>query len=116
VRARRTRLIPSRAERRSDAVSALAVDFASPAPVGPDRETVTLQSSGGRVDAVAQRIRYDFAPDIVFENDPFSGIWSHWGAPVFPLAEPIETAPGDRITLDVRRVENIVLIKPVERA
>ncbi|MEZ0241929.1 MAG: hypothetical protein ACAH11_01030 [Sphingomonas sp.] len=109
--ARRTRLIPGRAERRSGAVSALAVDFDAPAPFGPDRETVTLRSTGGRVDAVAQWIRYDFAPDIVFENDPFSGEWSHWGAPVFPLPEAIETAPGDLIALDVRRIENIVLIK-----
>lgn len=109
--ARRTRLIPSRAEQRSDPASALAVDFDTAAPFGPDREKVVLRSEGGRVDGVAQWIRYDFAPDNVFENDPFSDQWSHWGVPVFPLAEPIETMPGDLVEIDIRRIDNILLMK-----
>jgi type III protein arginine methyltransferase len=113
--ARRTRVYTSRCEQRSEPASALTMDFDAESPFGPAKASLTLRSTGGRVDAVAQWLRFTFNDGSIFENDPFSGEWSHWGAPVFPIAEPIETAPGDLLEVHVRRVENVLLIK-AERA
>lgn len=88
---------------RSDVVSALAMDFDS-SPFGPTRQDITLRSRGGRVDGIAQWMRIDFGDGVIYENDPFSGLSSHWGAPVFPLTTPIDTVEGQPITVTVRLV------------
>lgn len=88
---------------RSQPLSALSVDFASPCPFGSDRETVTLGSSGGKIDAVVQWLRIDFGDGEVFENNPFNDGPSHWKAPLFELPEPIETSAGTPIEVTFRR-------------
>jgi len=112
---RRMRASPSHAELRSEPASLLHADFEGAAPYVPQRESVVLRATGGRIDGVAQWMRFDFDGGASFENDPFAGPWSHWGSPFFPLVEPIDTAPGDLIEVGVRRVENAILIK-AERA
>ncbi|MES2337342.1 MAG: 50S ribosomal protein L11 methyltransferase [Pseudomonadota bacterium] len=86
---------------RSPAHSALAVDFDTAKPFGRTRETVVLESTGGRVDAVALWMRIDFGGGIVLESDPFTLPASHWTAPLFDLPAPIETVPGERIDVAV---------------
>jgi type II protein arginine methyltransferase len=98
---------------RSEPVAALAMDYEA-SPFGPTRQTVGLVSLGGRVDAFAQWIRIDFGGGIVLENNSFDESESHWAAPLYPFAQPIETAPdevigmraqltGDRLTLSLSR-------------
>lgn len=95
---------------RSDPASLLAMDFEGEAPFGPQRQSVTLASRGGRVDGIAQWMRIDFGGGVIFENDPFGGEASHWGAPVFELPEPLQTEPGEPVTISARHVRTLLTI------
>lgn len=95
--------------RRSAPVSLLAMDFEA-ASFGPTRETATLMSDGGPIHGVAQWLRVDFGAGVVFENSPFDESRSHWGAPINPLAEPIETVAGEAIAVTARLVSAQLLI------
>ena len=87
-------------ERCSEPASALRMDYDSPAPFGPRAETINLISTGGRIDGVLQWIRLDFGGGETLENDPFSeGGATSWGASLFDLVKPVETAPGDVISV-----------------
>ena len=97
------------ATRRSPPASLLAMDFEA-ASFGPTRETATLISDGGPIHGVAQWLRVDFGQGVVFENSPFDESRSHWGAPINPLAEPIETVPGEPIEVTARLVSAQLLI------
>lgn len=94
--------VRANAQARSHSVSALAMDFEQASPFGPADQKLTLESLGGRVDAVAQWLRIDFGDGLVFENEPFTGPESHWRAPLYELPAPIETSPGDRFALELR--------------
>lgn len=85
---------------RSDAVTALALDFT--APIGTLAARISLTSGGGRVDGVAHWLRLDFGHGVVYENAPFVDPGAHWLAPVDAFAAPRETAPGEVIEADVR--------------
>jgi type II protein arginine methyltransferase len=95
--------------------SALGVDFTQDAPFGAERETLTIQSTGGRIDAVAQWLRIDLGSGESLENDPFGGSGSHWKAPLFYLARPIETLNGDPIEVMIRRNGTAVTINARRR-
>lgn len=97
------------ATRRSPPASLLAMDFEA-ASFGPTRETATLISDGGPIHGVAQWLRVDFGQGVVFENSPFDESRSHWGAPINPLAEPIETVAGEPIEVTARLVSAQLLI------
>ncbi|MBA2466138.1 MAG: 50S ribosomal protein L11 methyltransferase [Sphingomonas sp.] len=98
-------------QRLSEPASALVADFQVEAPFGERETGLKLISSGGRVSAVAQWLRVDFGDGLVFENDPFHGPLSHWGSPVYPLARPLETAPGEVVEVTVRRaLESLIII------
>lgn len=92
LRARPKHTVP-----RSDPVSALPMDYMAPDSFGAIREQVSLISTGGAVGGFAQWLRIDFGDGIVFENDPFAGSRSHWGAPLYLFDQPVETAPGEAI-------------------
>lgn len=98
---RRLRVARKSAILRSDPVAALAMDYEA-VPFGPMMQTVALRSRGGRVDGFAQWIRIDFGGGILFENDPFDDCGSHWAAPLYPFARPIETAAGDVVEMHAR--------------
>ena len=101
-----------RSTRLSEPASAVGVNFEAEAPFGERAAHLNLVSTGGRVSAVAQWLRLDFGGGLMFENDPFDGPHSHWGSPVHPLIEPLDTAPGDVIEVTVRRaLEDLILIK-----
>ncbi len=82
----------------SERYSGLAMDYGGPAPFGPRRQTIEVESHGGRVDGVVQWIRIDFGEGEVLESDPtFPPPQSSWIAPIFEFVTPIETLPGDII-------------------
>lgn len=95
---------------RSDACSALPVDFATASPREGRSATLHVRSHGGRIDGVAQWLRLDFGGGVVYENAPGAGSRSHWGAPLHPFAEPIETAAGEFVEVGVRLFGSQLLI------
>ncbi|MEO7178495.1 MAG: 50S ribosomal protein L11 methyltransferase [Allosphingosinicella sp.] len=99
--ARKLRVARKSAILRSDPVAALAMDFEAN-PFGSTTQTVGLRSRGGRVDGFAQWMRIDFGGGILFENSPFDESRSHWGAPLYPFVEPIETEAGDVIEMQAQ--------------
>lgn len=94
----------------SGAASALAKDFTTPAPFGPDESRLKLKSYGGRVSGVIQWLRFDFDDGGAYENPPFDGNWSHWGQPVYTAAAPFHTEAGEEVDVLVRRRNAQVLI------
>ncbi len=100
---------------RSDPVSALCMDYDSPAPFGPMSETVVVESRGGRIDGVVQWLALDFGNGETLENDPFAKHpGSSWGVPYTPLAAPIDTRCGDKLAIKQRRRGTLLTID-VER-
>jgi type II protein arginine methyltransferase len=99
--ARTLRLSANAAVLRSEPVAALAMDYEA-SPIGSTRETVGLRSLGGRVDAFAQWMRIDFGGGNVLENDPFEETGSHWAAPLYPFARPIDTSAGEVIEMNAQ--------------
>jgi type II protein arginine methyltransferase len=97
------------ATRRSSPTSLLAMDFEAPT-FGPTEETAVLISDGGMIHGVAQWLRVDFGGEVTFENSPFDESRSHWGAPIHPLSEPIETVAGEAIEVTARLVAAQLLI------
>ena len=55
-----------------------------------------------RVDGFAQWMRIDFGGGIVLENSPFDEPGSHWGAPLYPFVEPIETVAGEVVEMQAQ--------------
>ena len=84
---------------RSEAHDIFAFDFTSPDTPATASATIAACSTGGRVNGVAQWIRIEFDGDEAIENRPGTGSASHWQAVFFPLAEAIDTTPGDTLSL-----------------
>lgn len=95
---------------RSAPLSALPMDYEAPGAFGAMRERVSFVSTGGRVHGIAQWLRIDFGDGVIFENDPFAGT-SHWASRFFAFAGPIETAPGEPVTMDIRVVRRQLLMR-----
>ena len=95
----------------SNPVSGLSMDYDSPAPFGAMSETIIVDSHGGRIDGVVQWIALDFGNGETLENDPFAeNPESSWGVPYTPLVTPIETAPGDKLAITLRRRGTLLTI------
>lgn len=87
----------------SDPVSALCMDYDRSPPFGPASETVSLTSTGGRIDAVMQWISIQFGPDESYENAPLPpDPESSWGVSFRRLPSPIETVAGERVDVTLR--------------
>lgn len=100
----------------SEPASALRMDYDSPAPFGPRSETVSLVSSGGRVDGVMQWIRLDFGEGEALENDPFAADDANsWGASLFDLVTPVETLAGDVVDVTFTHKDLRLLVDAVVR-
>ena len=103
-------------EQRSDPVSAMRMDYDSPAPFGQMAETVVVQSRGGRIEGIVQWLALDFGNGETLENDPFAqDPGSSWGVPYTPLITPIDTRPGDTLAIRLRHRGTLLTID-VERA
>lgn len=102
-------------EARSDPIAALKLDFDTPAPFGPARETVTLISYGGPIDGIVQWISLDFGDGTGHDNDPFGDApRSSWGAPLVPFDAPIDTRPGDLVHVTLHHRGNLLTINAVK--
>lgn len=83
----------------SDPTDLFSFDFATAEPRKPGRRELALESEGGRVDGVVQWIALEMDAVGRYENRPESGAVSCWGALLWRFPAPIDTMPGDRITV-----------------
>lgn len=82
----------------SEAASVLRMDYDAAPPFGPQTETISLLSTGGRVDGVLQWIRLDFGATGTLENHPDAlDDANSWGPSMFDFVTPIDTQAGDVI-------------------
>lgn len=95
---------------RSSPVSALALDFTSEA-VHAVADRIRLYSTGGRVDGLAHWLRLDFGDGVTYENEPFVSPLAHWRVSVDPLANPLETSPGQAVEAHVRMLGCRLVVK-----
>lgn len=58
-----------------------------------------LSSRGGRVNGIAQWIALDMDGNDRYENAPSPERDSAWGVLFYPFARPIDTAPGEFLTV-----------------
>lgn len=100
----------------SKPASVLRMDYDSPAPFGPEKETQSLISTGGRVDGILQWIRLDFGAGNLLENNPLDGGFiSSWGAALFDFVTPLETKVGDVIDVTISHNGMRLLIDALPR-
>lgn len=99
----------------SEPYSALAMDYNAPPPFGLDSETIPMESTGGHVDGILQWIHLDFGDGDSLENNLFAERSAmSWGPQFFPLAEQVETAPGDIVAVTLRHRDNSLMINGVK--
>ncbi len=96
---------------RSDAVSAMRIDFED--VIDTPVERIVLTSRGGRVDGIAHWLRIDFGDGNVYENVPFSDPRAHWLVPVHGFTAPRDTAAREVIAADVRVLGDKLVISAV---
>ena len=65
-------------------------------PPATGRARAPVRSNGGRVAGLAQWLRIEFAPGVVYENAPGPALGRHWVVPLHAI-EPRETAAGEEI-------------------
>ncbi len=85
----------SKFERRSEAVTIYDFDFFS--TISPARNLVTVTAKGGRVDGVAQWLRFKLADDVFYDTGDDSGVTA-FGVQ-YNAVEPFECEPGQPITI-----------------
>jgi type II protein arginine methyltransferase len=68
------------------------------APPATGQAHARLLSTGGRVAGLAQWLRIEFAPGVVYENAPGSERKHHWVVPLHAI-EPRETVAGEEIAV-----------------
>ena len=84
---------------RSEAHDLFCFDFQSGGPFPEDRTSVSLISSGGCVNGVAQWMRLTLDDVGWYENRPAVGTVSAWSVRFFPLVRPIELEAGESLTI-----------------
>lgn len=72
-------------------------DMATPSELSGMTE-LEIESTGGRVDGMAQWIEFEFGPGIRYENAPGADHAHHWWINTI-ACEPSETQPGDRFKI-----------------
>ncbi|TKD51577.1 SAM-dependent methyltransferase [Sphingomonas baiyangensis] len=95
---------------------ALRMNYETPAPFGPRSETISLMSEGGRIDGIMQWLRLDFGNGDILENDPFDSEGANsWGASLFDLVTPVETARGDIVDVTLSHKDMRLLVDAAVR-
>ncbi|HYJ30113.1 MAG TPA: 50S ribosomal protein L11 methyltransferase [Allosphingosinicella sp.] len=92
-----------RLELRSTPADLFAFDFAACDFAPEERASVGLASTGGRVDGAVQWIRLRLDEEQDYENVP--GARSHWPLVFHPFDAPLETVPGETVTVEAWRDE-----------
>lgn len=83
---------------RGDPAILYRFDFAAISAPDQAAEQV-LVSSGGPVNGIVQWFRLQMDASAQYENKPGPDAISSWGCVFFPLGQPIDLAPGDRIAV-----------------
>ena len=83
----------------SEPADLFVFDFASSDYCAPSQSSVTLASSGGCVNGIAQWIALDMDEVTGYENRPRPGAKSCWAALFYPFQKPIDTEPGETIRI-----------------
>jgi type III protein arginine methyltransferase len=84
---------------RSDPVELFRFAFdGTGTPPATGRAHALVRSNGGRVAGLAQWLRIELAPGVVYENAPGSARGRHWVVPLHAI-EPRETAAGEEIAV-----------------
>jgi protein arginine N-methyltransferase 7 len=74
-------------------------DFESGGPFPEKKDSVTLTTSGGRVNGIVQWLSFDMDKDARYENQPRVGSMSTFAPLFYPLMRPLELAPGSKLTI-----------------
>jgi type III protein arginine methyltransferase len=74
-------------------------DFQSGGPFPEARATISLSSTGGIVSGIVQWHHFEFDDEECYENMPRVGSISAFAAVFYPFRRPIETTPGDTVTV-----------------
>jgi type III protein arginine methyltransferase len=100
---------PNDAHLRSKPSDLFTFDFSqSHAP--SDQSHVNLHSTGGRITGVAQWIHFTTSTGNEYENAPAGNAGPHWTPLHYSRLEPIETAPGQVVTVSGWRNEDSLLV------
>lgn len=89
----------SRLMLRSDAADLFSFDFASGGPFPESNAATTLAAHGRRVTGIAQWIALDMDNEGHYENRPQPGSHSSWSSVFYPFDRPLETTPGQPVTI-----------------
>ena len=101
---------PGRTILRSQVHDLFSFDFGSGGPYRSGRTRLALESTGGRVNGVVRWIGLDLDDAVRYENIPQEGGFSCWAHLFTPLDEPVDTAPGDTVTIGARHDRTHVTI------
>lgn len=82
---------------RSEVRDLFCFDFQSGGPFPEARASVSLSSSGGPVNGIAQWLRFELDDETHYENMPALGAFSIFAVAFHPLREPITMALGDKL-------------------
>ena len=74
-------------------------DFQSGGPFPQARARVSLSATGGLVNGIVQRLRFEMDHEGLYENLPSVGAISPFAVVFYPLRRPIEMTPGDKLTV-----------------
>ena len=88
-----------RIELRSEPGDLFDFDLGSERVCMPAKARTSVRAAGGRVNGIAQWIALDMDEDTHYENRPMPGATSCWAMMFHALPTPIETAPGQAITI-----------------
>lgn len=90
-------LDPASTRRASDAATIFDVDFRATGPVEPETRAVTVRATGGRVDGIAQWLRFRITDDIVYDTGEDAGVRAF--GTMFHATDPFEAVPGQSVTI-----------------
>ena len=82
---------------RSEAADLFTFDFGAGEFCAPGRASIACRSDGGRVNGIAQWIALTMDAETHYENRPGPGTTSCWAVLFHPLAQSIDTSPGQEI-------------------
>lgn len=87
----------SKSERRSDSAGVFEFDFTVDAAHGPRRNHVAVTATGGRVNGIAQWLRFELADGVSYDTGDDEGVTA-FGLQ-YHAVEPFEAEAGQRVTI-----------------
>jgi hypothetical protein len=87
---------------RSEPVDLFCFDFQSGGPFPEADASVSLSTSGGLVNGIAQWQCLELDDEVSYENFPSKGAFSPFGVVFYTLRRPVELEPGARLVVSAR--------------